>query len=149
MESTSLIFHVIPYLLCIGFVSLITFLETWMKFCVPGINLELGLGVDRIMFSYVNKVEWIFPLIIISPLFIFNLLGVNNTQILFFLLLSFLLLQSVWFLKELDKRTNIILDHRPVSPSKLRFLHIILERIKVFSLGTFALWTFKKLYHKS
>ena len=40
-----------------GFISAIWFLETLLKFKAPNITLPLGLGIGRIVFSALNKVE--------------------------------------------------------------------------------------------
>lgn len=149
MRLTKVPYQIISSLLWIGFVSAISFMEAWLKFTAPGITLELGLGIGRIVFSALNKVEWFFALIMVTHLLLSNNSWVKGTQNIFFIPFFILLMQSVWLLPELDKRAIMILDHRPVSPSNLHFLYIILEGIKVFSLGTFALWTFKKQNHKT
>ena len=51
--------------LWIGFVCAISFMEAWLKFRAPGITLPLGLGIGRIVFDALNKMEWIFSVIII------------------------------------------------------------------------------------
>src|SRR5690554_1127105 len=43
----------------IGFVCAISFMEAWLKFRAPGIILALGLGIGRLVFAALNKVEWV------------------------------------------------------------------------------------------
>lgn len=43
----------------LGFVCAISFMEAWLKFRAPGITLPLGLGIGRLVFAALNKVEWI------------------------------------------------------------------------------------------
>ncbi len=149
MKSIKIPYYLVSSLIWIGFVSAISFMEAWLKFTAPGITLELGLGIGRIVFSALNKVEWFFAIIIVTDLLFSKKSWGKNLHILLLIPLSILVLQSFWLLPELDKRAIMILDHRPVSPSNLHFLYIILEVLKVFSLGTFALWTLKKQYNKS
>ncbi len=55
--------------LWIGFVVAISFLEAPLKFQAPDITLALGLGIGRLVFAALNKVEWVFALAIVSSLF--------------------------------------------------------------------------------
>ncbi|RYG21549.1 MAG: hypothetical protein EOO07_02375, partial [Chitinophagaceae bacterium] len=48
----------------IGFVCAISFLEAWLKFRAPGVTLPIGLGIGRLVFAALNKVEWIFAVAI-------------------------------------------------------------------------------------
>ncbi|HQO86046.1 MAG TPA: hypothetical protein PKX84_00190, partial [Bacteroidia bacterium] len=45
--------------LWIGFVSAISFMEAWLKFRAPGITIPLGLGIGRLVFNVLNKIEWV------------------------------------------------------------------------------------------
>ena len=36
--------------LWIGFVCAISFMEAWLKFRAPGVNLQIGLGIGRLNF---------------------------------------------------------------------------------------------------
>ncbi len=52
----------------IGFVSAISFIESWLKFKAPGITIRLGLGIGKLVFNALNKIEWLFAGIIITCL---------------------------------------------------------------------------------
>jgi uncharacterized membrane protein (DUF485 family) len=55
--------------LWIGFVCAISFMEAWLKFRAPGITVPLGLGIGRLVFNALNKVELVFALIVIINIF--------------------------------------------------------------------------------
>jgi hypothetical protein len=50
----------------IGFVCAISFMEAWLKFTAPGITIPLGLGIGRVVFHALNKVEWVLCAIIVA-----------------------------------------------------------------------------------
>ena len=54
--------------LWIGFVSAISFMEAWLKFRAPGITIPLGLGIGRLVFNALNKIEWVLATLIICNL---------------------------------------------------------------------------------
>lgn len=120
--------------LWIGFVCAISFMEAWLKFRAPGINLPLGLGIGRIVFSALNKVEWVFALVIII-----NILW-NSSDILKWQNLSFavplilLLSQSFWLLPALDARAELHIQGRLVPPSNFHFYFVGMEVVKVAGL---------------
>lgn len=41
-----------------GCVTAISFLEAWLKFRAPGVTVPIGLGVGRLVFAALNKLEW-------------------------------------------------------------------------------------------
>jgi len=55
--------------LWVGFVGAISFLESWLKFQAPGITIPLGLGIGRLVFGALNKVEWVFAILIFISLY--------------------------------------------------------------------------------
>jgi hypothetical protein len=57
----------------VGFILAISFMEAWLKFLAPGITLELGLGIGKLIFNALNRVE----IVIISLLFLYSL-NTNN-----------------------------------------------------------------------
>ena len=129
--------------LWIGFVCAISFMEAWLKFRAPGINLPLGLGIGRIVFNALNKVEWVFALVIII-----NILW-NSPDILKWQNLSFvvpivlLLIQTFWLLPALDARAELHIQGLLVPPSYLHFYYVGMEVIKVAGLTIFGLTLFK------
>ena len=55
--------------LWIGFVCAISFMEAWLKFRAPGITVPLGLGIGRLVFNALNKVELVFAIVVLINVF--------------------------------------------------------------------------------
>jgi len=128
----------------IGFVCAISFMEAWLKFRAPGITLPLGLGIGRIVFSALNKMEWVFSIIIILNLFFSNEKKITWNNVYFFLAFFILLIQTFWLLPTLDARAELHIQNKIVLPSNIHFYYIILEMIKVISLSIFGILFIKK-----
>jgi len=127
----------------VGFVCAISFMEAWLKFRAPGIDLPLGLGIGRLVFAALNKVEWV-----LATAVLFNYLFAGNRDfqwhyILFFIALIVLILQTVYFLPALDARAELYIQQEPVPPSNMHFVYVIVEAVKVISLIVFGLKLFK------
>lgn len=128
--------------LWIGFVCAISFMEAWLKFRAPGITVPLGLGIGRLVFNALNKVEWIFVFaIIVSLLFSkAQLFSLQNLLCLIPLLL--LIAQTVWALPALDARAELHIQGQTVPPSNLHFYYVAMELVKVICLTIFGITLF-------
>ncbi len=130
--------------LWIGFVSAISFMEAWLKFQAPGVSLEIGLGIGRLVFDALNKVEWIFALAVIVNL-IFDKSRPTAMQIALFSIPVILLsLQTMWLLPVLDARAELIIQNQIPPSSNLHFYYIGMEVMKVFCLSLYGVSQFKK-----
>src|SRR5690606_25200135 len=49
----------------LGFVCAISFMEAWLKFQAHGVTLPIGLGIGRLVFHALNKVEWVLAIAIL------------------------------------------------------------------------------------
>jgi hypothetical protein len=129
--------------LWVGFVSSISFMEAWLKFRAPGMSLSIGLSVGKIVFSALNRMEWIFSVLIISVLFLqgYNLSNYNN--LLLFLPIFILALQTFWLLPGLNIRAELIMQGKKPLPSFLHLYFIVLEILKVICLSVFGAVLFK------
>ncbi|MBA4240720.1 MAG: hypothetical protein C0448_08335 [Sphingobacteriaceae bacterium] len=129
--------------LWVGFVCAISFMESWLKFKAPGVDLPIGLGIGRLVFSTLNKVEWVFAIAIVFSFYISknNLFTIQNLA--FFLPLLALILQTFWFLPVLDHRAQMHIQGEMVPPSNIHFYYIVMEILKVGSLIIFSLQLFK------
>ena len=129
--------------LWVGFVCAISFMEAWLKFRAPGINLPLGLGIGRIVFNALNKVEWVFALMIIINIFL-NTSDILKWQNLSFVVpLILLLIQTFWLLPALDARAELHIQGLLVPPSYLHFYYVGMEVVKIAALTIFGLTLFK------
>lgn len=129
--------------LWIGFVVAISFLEAPLKFQATDITLALGLGIGRLVFAALNKVEWIFALAIAFSLFR-QPSAAWKSNLLFALPLLILLIQTLWLLPALDARAELHIQGVAVPNSFLHFYYVGAELIKVTCLIIFGV----KLFHK-
>lgn len=127
----------------IGFVCAISFMEAWMKFQAPGITLPLGLGIGRIIFQALNKVEWVMGVAILLNLLFVGKDFLKLKNISFLLPLLILIIQTVWLLPALDQRAQLIIDGKIVAPSNLHVYFVVMETIKTISLFAFGISLFK------
>lgn len=72
MTTTKFQLAIASVFLWIGFVCAISFMEAWLKFSAPGVTIPIGLGIGRLVFSALNKVEWLLAIVIIVNLFMTN-----------------------------------------------------------------------------
>ena len=129
--------------LWVGFVCAISFMESWLKFKAPGVDIPTGLGIGRLVFSTLNKVEWFFAIAILFSMFISksNLFILQNLA--FFFPILALVLQTLWLLPVLDHRAQMLIRGEEVSPSNIHFYYIVLEILKVGSLIIFSIKLFR------
>lgn len=129
--------------LCVGFVCAISFMESWLKFKAPGVDIPTGLGIGRLVFSTLNKVEWFFAVAIVFSMFISksNLFMLQNLA--FFIPILALVLQTLWLLPVLDDRAQMLIRGETVAPSNIHFYYIVLEILKVGSLIIFSVKLFR------
>jgi hypothetical protein len=119
-----------------GAILSISFMEAPLKFTAPNINLELGLGIGRIVFHALNKLEWILALtILIGLIFVPK----QKSYYWFYgIILSILIYQTFLLLPQLDVRAEIVLSGKTPPASYHHWLYIIIELIKLICLIIFG-----------
>ncbi|GAB3313076.1 hypothetical protein ACFQT0_05680 [Hymenobacter humi] len=137
-QSLSLLL-VAALLLWAGMVAAISFLEAPLKFTAPYITVALGVGIGRVVFHALNKVEIVLcTLAAISAVY----LHVPRRVALGVALLAFvLLLQTFWLLPALDVRAEALLSGNAPPPNSLHIVYVVMEAIKLLLLlgtGTLA-----------
>jgi len=130
-------------LLWVGFVCAISFLEAWLKFRAPGITVPLGLGIGRLVFDALNKVEWVFAIAIAFELITSKIKTKQRVNLLYVVPLLLLLVQTIWLLPALDVRAELHIQGQHVPSSSLHFYYVGMELIKVVCLLSFALSNLK------
>ncbi len=130
--------------LWVGFVGAISFLEAWIKFRAPGVTIPIGLGIGRLVFSALNKVEWFFAIIIGANLLISKTRFFSIQNTLYFIAVLLLLLQSFWILPLLDARAELIIEGKTLPTSYLHFYYVGMEVVKIACLLLFGIKLFKK-----
>jgi len=121
--------------LWIGFVCAISFMEAWLKFQAPGISLGLGLGIGKLVFGMLDKIEWLFAVIILFYLIQSKQIITHKSN--FILLVPFLILavQSFWLLPSLNLRADLIIEGKNPPASSLHFYYVGLEIVKIVCLA--------------
>lgn len=128
----------------IGFVCSISFLEAWLKFRAPGVTLPIGLGIGRLVFAALNKVEWVLALGILVSIYTKPALTTLKDKLPFVITVVFLAIQTVWLLPALDNRAEMHINGENVMPSNLHIYYVIAEAIKITALFYFGIKLFKK-----
>lgn len=125
---------IISVFLWTGFVCAISFMEAWLKFRAPCITVPLGLGIGRLVFSALNKMELLFAFIITVTL-IFNRQTSYWLKKWYHMLpLATLLFHTFYLLPALDARAEFIISGKKVPQSNLHFIYIGTELVKVIAL---------------
>ena len=130
---------VLPFL-WVGLVAGISLIEAPLKFRAPGVTLPLGLGIGRLVFTTLNRVEWVLALSLLATLLSLTQ-PVRMTAILA-CLLGILVVQTFWLLPTLDDRALQIIVGNRVPDSPHHWIYIALELVKLVLLvgfGTMAL----------
>lgn len=129
--------------LWIGFVSAISFMEAWLKFRAPGMTMSMGLGIGRLVFGALNKVEWALALVIMSNLMYAKARIFSLKNMLYFVPLLILILQTLWLLPALDARADLLIRGRELTASNLHFYYVGMEMAKVGCLFVLGIKLFK------
>lgn len=128
----------------IGFVCAISFMEAWLKFRAPGITLPLGLGIGRLVFAALNKVEWV--LLFISGISIMPFKNTGNTiKAVWLIPVVLIILQTWWMLPVLDTRAELHITGGIVPPSNMHFYYVATEIIKTISLAVTGILLLRRL----
>lgn len=133
MEKAYVIMIVVSLLWC-GFMSAISFMESWLKFKAPGLESSIGLSVGRKVFGGLNRVEWVFALMIWLSYATFRLYVPVWMTGVYLLLTLFLICQSFWLLPLMNKRVEARLRGEKLAPSSYHFWYVGMEIIKLFAL---------------
>jgi len=129
--------------LWIGFVCAISFMEAWLKFKAPGVTMPIGLGIGRLIFGALNKVEWVFALAIILNLVLSKEKIITMGNITLFLPIFLLAVQTVFLLPALDARAELYIQQKTIPASNLHLYYVGAELVKVISLFIFSIKLFK------
>ncbi|MBK7426499.1 MAG: hypothetical protein IPI60_05415 [Saprospiraceae bacterium] len=129
--------------LWIGFVCAISFMEAWLKFRAPGITVPLGLGIGRLVFNALNKVELVFAFVIIINIFWKTSDILKWQNLVFAIPLTLVLIQTFYLLPALDARAELHIQEQLVPPSNQHFYYVGMELLKVVGLTIFGITLFK------
>ena len=119
-----------------GLLVAISFLEASLKFRAPGITLTLGLGIGQLVFTALNRLEWVLAICLIG-----SLLPDSEQPQSFLgpfmrhgLLISLLLWQTFGLLPMLSHRIELYQQNRMPGPSFVHWYYILAEVTKLILL---------------
>lgn len=106
-------------------------MEAQLKFGAPGITRELGLGIGKLVFTALNRVELVIAMVLAVALFALPGAAAKRAKVVFGLIAVILLAQTVWLLPLLIERIDLIVAGQapPASPGHL--IYIALEVSKI------------------
>ena len=115
----------------IGLLVGLSFVETPLKFQAPGITKELALGIGRLVFATLNRIEIVFCALLITC-WLVRMREFKAWYSLFpALLLGIVLLQSAYLLPALQHRTDLILDGQTPEKSHHHWMYMVVEVLKL------------------
>ena len=120
-----------------GMVGAISFMETPLKFRAPNITLTLGLGIGKIVFQMLNRIEIVFAVLMLGLLFFARPAGVFAFYV-FGAICVLLILQTVWLLPLLVARADQVIAGTTAPAPKTHLIFIAFEVVKfilLFILG--------------
>lgn len=127
----------------VGFVCAISFMESWLKFRAPGVTLPVGLGIGRIVFNVLNKLEWFFAVLVLCSA-VWNKTVLSVHSIFFFAAFIIVVLQTFWLLPSLDARAEAVITGQQLETSNDHWYFIVAEILKLAALVISGIYLFKK-----
>jgi hypothetical protein len=128
-----------------GFVCSISFMEAWLKFRAPGVTLPVGLSIGKLIFTALNRMEWVFVfilMILLAPhIKKFSAVFITLTGT----VVGLLLMQTFWLLPQLTLRTEQIIAGLKPAESYIHLLFGIAEVLKVLFLLYLGYLTVRKV----
>jgi hypothetical protein len=116
----------------LGMVLAISFLEAPLKFRAPGVSVQIGLGIGRLVFRALNAAEVVLAVVGVlgtaiggPPARVFAAGAVA---------VAALLLQLIVVRPPLNRRSDRILAGEDVPRSRVHYAYIALEAVKVVAL---------------
>lgn len=113
-----------------GMVLAISFMEAPLKFQAPGIDLPLGLGIGRIIFFVLNKMEIVCGVILFVA-FLWRRPNPLTQKLLLGLVLLILAVETLWLLPVLDVRAEQVMSGTEPPFSAMHLVYIVLDGLKV------------------
>ena len=111
----------------------ISFIEAPIKFYAPGITLGLGLGIGRLVFGVMNKVEIVLGIALVISILLTRPHR-KFAKIAIATVLTLLLLETVWLLPLLDVRAQAVIDGTGAPYSNMHIVYIAFDAVKFFLL---------------
>lgn len=119
----------------LGMVLAISFLEAPLKFRAPGVTLQIGLGIGRLVFRALNACEAVFAVAILVAMLVDP--PPRSAIVAFVVVVGALVIQLGLIRPALVRRSNTVLggdQDAAQSRSRVHYVYVLLEAIKVVGL---------------
>ncbi len=127
----------------IGLVLGLSFIEAPIKFTAPGITIPLGLGIGKLVFGILNKIEIVFAIVLlIMYAGLFKKLSKWHLGTLITLILI-VAWQSIILLPALDARADMVVAGQSIKDTYHHVAYIVAEVVKFLLLFTLFVQTFR------
>lgn len=140
MKNIEIIFRVtqiaVPFI-WFGSLGAISFMEAPLKFQAPNITIPLGLGIGRLVFFWLNKIEIGLMLLMLAA-FVFARPKNKFPLVCFGIIALLLILETVWLLPVLDARAIEVINGTAAPFSNKHLIYIAFDAVKfilLFALG--------------
>lgn len=133
--NTSLAVAVAAVFLWLGMVVAISFIEAPLKFRAPGITIQLGLGIGRLVFKALNACEVVLAVIASVAVFLGGATGTATVALV--IAVVALAAQILAVRPALTRRSDAVLADAAVAESgrsHAHFVYVGLEAVKVVAL---------------
>jgi hypothetical protein len=122
----------------LGMVVAISFLEAPLKFRAPGITLALGVGIGRVVFAALNRIEVVLAVVVLLAAG----LGTRPSGVVVAgaVAIGALAVELIAVRPALKRRSDQVLAGEQGARSRAHLVYIALEVLKVLALGALA-WT--------
>ena len=127
-----------------GMVLAISFMEAPLKFQATGITIPLGLGIGRLVFFTLNKMEIVCALLLLIAFFR-DRVNTRTMKVTFSLALLILFLETVWLLPVLDARAELVIAGTASPFSNSHIVYIVFDVIKLISLAVLGIATTRRM----
>lgn len=144
MAKVSHPYAVVTTFIWIGCLLAISFMESWLKFQAPGVDLTIGLGIGKRVFQALNYIEIFLALSTLIYFLVSRVKLFNRNYLIYAPVLLALLVQTVWLLPAMDQRADRFIAGENPGPSSLHYFYIGLEILKLGCLFAFGLKQLKR-----
>jgi hypothetical protein len=127
-----------------GMVLAISFMEAPLKFQAPGITIPLGLGIGRVVFFTLNKMEIMCALLLLLA-FLRTRANSRTMLVTFGLAFVVLFLETVWLLPVLDARAELVIAGTASPFSNSHVVYIIFDAVKLIALAVLGIATTRRM----
>ena len=118
----------------LGMLGAISFLEAPLKFRAPNITRELALGIGKLVFRALNRVELVLAAVMLICM-IATHSSTRNIQLLFGATAAILIVQTLWLLPSLSARATAVIAGEEVPNSRLHLVFVVCETVKILLLA--------------